>query len=239
MVENAGRRLLARATVIRRRSGQNIHVTDDNITQCMHEIRDALGSESRHLLRTVRRRGYIFDAGVVRRQSDSSGQVGAVNEAGRSPGVTACVGSSISPAIPLSVLVLPLRGRHGSDAHERFSAHITADILTDLVRYLRILAPGEAQVLFQDERSAYRQATPGECQADYLLRGTVQGMRRASVNLQLIHRASEVCIWADRFEPGDPSGRTARLMHEISATLLRDVERRLDAVVLNTGSNGA
>ena len=46
-------------------------------------------------------------------------------------------------------------------------------VLTDLVEVSEILAPGEAQVLFQDERSAYRQATPGECQADYLLRGTV------------------------------------------------------------------
>jgi adenylate cyclase len=228
MVENAGL-LLARATILET-LWPNIHVTDDNITQCIHEIRDALGRESRHLLQTVRRRGYIFNVAVVRQQSDFFVQAGGVDEAAPPLSAAACVGSSINRAVPLSVLVLPLRSRHGSDAHERLSACITADIVTDLVRYLGILAPGEAEVLFHDQRSAYRQAMPYECQANYLLRGTVQGTRQASVNLQLIHRASEVCIWAERFELCGSSGRTAQLAHTISAMLLWDAGRRLDAV---------
>jgi hypothetical protein len=53
MVENA-ELLLVRAKIMET-LWPNIHGTDDNITQCIHEIRDALGRESRQLLRTVPR----------------------------------------------------------------------------------------------------------------------------------------------------------------------------------------
>jgi DNA-binding winged helix-turn-helix (wHTH) protein/TolB-like protein/Flp pilus assembly protein TadD len=228
MVEHAGL-LLARATIMET-LWPNIHVTDDNITQCIHEIRDALGCESRHLLRTVPRRGYIFNAAIVRQQPKTFTEVGGVDGGAPSQCSAAGVGSGINRAVRLSVLVLPLRSRDGSEADERLAAHITADIVTDLVGYLRILAPGEAQVLFHDERSAHQQATLHESRADYLLRGTVQRTRRTSVNLQLIHRASELFVWADRSEPYGLKGHTARLTHQISAALLRDVGRRLDAL---------
>ena len=39
-------------------------VTDDSITQCLVEIRRALGDESRALVRTIPRRGYLFDVPV-------------------------------------------------------------------------------------------------------------------------------------------------------------------------------
>lgn len=36
-------------------------VTEDSLTQCIHEIRQALGPGAQHLLRTVPRRGYVLD----------------------------------------------------------------------------------------------------------------------------------------------------------------------------------
>lgn len=39
-------------------------VTDDSLTQCVHELRSALGDDGPALLRTVPRRGYRFDAEV-------------------------------------------------------------------------------------------------------------------------------------------------------------------------------
>jgi TolB-like protein/DNA-binding winged helix-turn-helix (wHTH) protein len=40
-------------------------VTDDSLTQCVHELRTALGDAGAVLLRTVPRRGYRFDAAVT------------------------------------------------------------------------------------------------------------------------------------------------------------------------------
>jgi class 3 adenylate cyclase/tetratricopeptide (TPR) repeat protein len=70
MVENAGR-LLTRETIMGA-LWPNLFVTDDNITQCVSDVRRALGPEAGHLLRTIPRRGYIFDATVVLQPCEAS-----------------------------------------------------------------------------------------------------------------------------------------------------------------------
>ena len=62
-VENAGR-LLDRETINRRIWG-DIVVSDDSITQCIGDIRRALGDEAQQILRTVPRRGYMMAAEVA------------------------------------------------------------------------------------------------------------------------------------------------------------------------------
>src|SRR3954469_24396682 len=42
-----------------------VSVTDDSITQCVTEIRRALGAEGAALLRTLPKRGYLLDAAVT------------------------------------------------------------------------------------------------------------------------------------------------------------------------------
>ncbi len=63
-VENAGR-LLDRDTIMGT-VWPDVFVTDDSITQCVGDIRRALGDEAQRLLRTVPRRGYLFAAKVSR-----------------------------------------------------------------------------------------------------------------------------------------------------------------------------
>jgi predicted ATPase/class 3 adenylate cyclase/DNA-binding winged helix-turn-helix (wHTH) protein len=64
LVENAGR-LLDRDTIMQA-VWPEVFVTDDSITQCIRDIRRALGDEEQRLLRTVPRRGYLFDVQVSR-----------------------------------------------------------------------------------------------------------------------------------------------------------------------------
>jgi TolB-like protein/DNA-binding winged helix-turn-helix (wHTH) protein/Tfp pilus assembly protein PilF len=45
-------------------------VTDDSLTQCLVEIRRVLGDEGRQIVKTVPRRGYLFDAPVTRLVGD-------------------------------------------------------------------------------------------------------------------------------------------------------------------------
>src|SRR6266849_2665613 len=40
------------------------HVTEDSLTQCVIEIRKALGDQEQQILKTVPRRGYLFQAKV-------------------------------------------------------------------------------------------------------------------------------------------------------------------------------
>ena len=49
-------------------------VTDDSLTQCIVEIRKALGDESRTVVRTVPRRGFIFDPPEATTTGHSTGE---------------------------------------------------------------------------------------------------------------------------------------------------------------------
>lgn len=64
LVENAGH-LLDRDTILNA-MWPDVIVGDDSITQCIRDIRRALGDEAKGLLRTVQRRGYLFAAPVSR-----------------------------------------------------------------------------------------------------------------------------------------------------------------------------
>jgi TolB-like protein/DNA-binding winged helix-turn-helix (wHTH) protein/Tfp pilus assembly protein PilF len=62
LVRNPGR-LIGREELLQAVWG-HAAVTDDSITQCLVEIRRVLGDESRALVRTIPRRGYLFDVPV-------------------------------------------------------------------------------------------------------------------------------------------------------------------------------
>jgi TolB-like protein/DNA-binding winged helix-turn-helix (wHTH) protein len=48
----------------------HLAVTDDSLTQCLVEIRRALGKDGRRIVQTVPRRGYLFEAPVTRLPAD-------------------------------------------------------------------------------------------------------------------------------------------------------------------------
>jgi hypothetical protein len=91
------------------------------------------------------------------------------------------------------------------------------------------LTPGHVQVSFHDDRLAHLQIPPRECQVDYVLRGSVQGMPCTSMSLQLIEALSGVCIWVERHELGGQDDPVARSVSDISIALIKDVGRRIEA----------
>ncbi len=64
LVENSGR-LISKNELIAA-VWPDTSVTDDSLVQCLIDIRRALGSEGQRIVRTVPRRGYLFDAEVRR-----------------------------------------------------------------------------------------------------------------------------------------------------------------------------
>ena len=82
LVENAGR-LLDRDAIMAA-VWPDVVVTDELITQCVRDIRKALGDEAQQLLKTVPKRGYLFAAQV----SPAEGHGGPARRApaGRHPG---------------------------------------------------------------------------------------------------------------------------------------------------------
>src|SRR5215469_16850392 len=73
LVENRGR-LLGKEELIRAVWGDS-SVTDNSLVQCLIEVRRALGDQNQALIRTVPRRGYIFDPPPATNGSADDGHV--------------------------------------------------------------------------------------------------------------------------------------------------------------------
>jgi adenylate cyclase len=248
LVENTGR-LLTRETIMET-LWPDLHVTEDNITQCAHDVRAALGPDLSSMLRTVRGRGYVFEAPDVTRepgvaaQGLGSGVFGTGEPhihvaaghppAGAARALTETSGAKSGTSIGLSVLMMPLRSLDGSKVGELVAERITADIFTDLARQLPVVAPGHVRILFQDDQPACSgHATTGRGvgrEVGYVLRGTVHDPHRPTVNLRLSDAETGACIWADRSELGGPCDEAVRLVRRISRSLVMDASRRVEAV---------
>jgi adenylate cyclase len=60
LVENAGR-LVSKDEIVKA-IWPNVIVTDESLTRCVSDVRLALGAAARRIIKTVPRRGYLFDA---------------------------------------------------------------------------------------------------------------------------------------------------------------------------------
>src|SRR4051794_26866869 len=110
----------------------DVVVSDESITQCVHDIRTVLGDEGQRVLRTVPRRGYRFDAEVAR-----AARAAAVTD---SPSPAETAGSQGPPA--------PER----SEPKEGQALPAAAPVLLELLRR------AHEQRLVHDRRHGYRDA---------------------------------------------------------------------------------
>jgi DNA-binding winged helix-turn-helix (wHTH) protein len=82
LAENAGR-VLSREAIMTA-LWPNLFVTENNVTQCIHDIRRVLGSEANQTLQTLPRRGYRFTSDVIAmpRRNPTLQSVSTIDECG-------------------------------------------------------------------------------------------------------------------------------------------------------------
>jgi DNA-binding winged helix-turn-helix (wHTH) protein len=94
----------------------NVHVGEDNLFQCVREIRSALGDDQRQMIKLVSGRGYLFDVDVSIGPADAPAPVAASKPApaGTAPVATAAATEAATemepPAAAGSRWPLGLRG---------------------------------------------------------------------------------------------------------------------------------
>jgi DNA-binding winged helix-turn-helix (wHTH) protein/tetratricopeptide (TPR) repeat protein len=182
LVENAGR--LLSYDEIMAALWPDIYVSENNVTQCMSDVRRALGPEAQQTLRTVCRRGYLFTASVTQEQKTT-----------RNPRV---VDDSIAfkkqtdpqnpvPATPARggpphIAVLPFRLFDDTILPSHISDGITADITCQLagLRELTVISHGSTHG-FRDPALDPREVGRG-LGAQYLVLGSI---RRSGDRLRL------------------------------------------------------
>jgi TolB-like protein len=178
------------------------YVTEDSITQCIRDIRRALGDEDAHLLRTMPRRGYML----------------TIAEA---PAAASPVQSAPVPPRPAErprVLVLPWENIGGDADQGYFADGLRADLVTDLTHFqdLHIVAAATADHPANGE--------PGW--ASYILSGSVRRAGgRIRVTVQLSDATTGISVWAERFDR--PLEDLFALQEDLTNHIAASVETRI------------
>lgn len=159
-------------------------VGDDSITQCVAEIRRALGEAGAELLRTLPKRGYLL-------------AVEAPAEAAAAP----AGGDAPAPVDRPSLAVLPFANL-GGDPEQEYLADGIADELTTALSRLRwffVIARGSA-FTYRGKVVDVRQVGR-ELGVRYVLEGSVRKAGgRVRITCELAEAETGHQVWSDRFE---------------------------------------
>lgn len=227
----------------------DVTVTEDSLTQCIRDIRLALGESGAGLLRTVPRRGYLFaDAAGWNGPADatelpqpnrlgwrhrmSSKLCAPVRWAMVVVAVAALTGTAwrwLGPGAPsiskASIAVLPFDNL-GDEATGRLASGITEDIITDLSRFREfdVIAQNSVRETHGDSATDIRDIGR-KFQVRYVLNGSIQHQGdRVRITSQLVDAVSGARVWADRWD------RPANDLFEVQTELSQTVAGKLSGI---------
>ena len=189
----------------------DVIVTDHVLTNCMGEVRQAIGDDDQAIIKTVPRRGYRFAAPVVH-----------VAVPGRAP--PASDSGLRSPPLPdrPSVAVLPFANLGDDPQQDYFSDGITGDITTELSRFSELLVIARnSSFQYKGKAVDIRQAAQ-ELGARYVVEGSIRRSgKRIRIAAQLIDAATGAHRWGERYD---------RQLHDVFA-VQDEVARAIVAII--------
>ena len=202
-------------------------VTDDSVTQCLVEIRRALGDESRSLVRTIPRRGYLFDVPVETLASPDSPPVASgapPRPRGNRPYAAAAIAGAVllgalawwaserhapEPApgeqriatLPKSIAVLPFVDMSPAQDPEHFGDGIAEEILNLLAQSpeLKVIARTSS---FSFKGASEDIATIGaKLGVSHVLEGSVRTAGgQVRVTAQLVSAQDSAHLWSQTYD---------------------------------------
>ncbi len=246
LAANAGR-LVSKDEIFEAVWGKTV-VTDDSLTQCLVEIRRALGDESREAIRTVPRRGYVFEFPVEEIAVSPAGDQPLAPDsakASRFPGwlpVTIGIAFAViavwwivtrdaddaaagDPQAPRanSIAVLAFADMSEGRDHEYFADGISEEILNLLTRIpgLRVVARTSS---FSFKGKDADIATIGKAlDVAYVLEGSVrQSGDQVRVTTQLVDATTSMHIWSETYDRSIDDLLTVQT--EIAASVARSLK---------------
>jgi len=247
LVENRGR-LLSKKELLDAIWGRTV-VTEGSLTQCLIDIRRALGDASRELVRTVPRRGYLFDVpvsevtaerpspGIAPRRGRRAIASGATIAMLAAAGLVAALGwlrpdpaaeSAAVPA-PRSIAVLPFADMSEGGGQAFLGEGIAEEILRTLAQSpdLHVIARTSAFSL-GDHDTTIRTARE-RLGVAYVLQGSVRRAGgRVRIGAQMVDAATGEQLWSETFDRHledvfeVQSGIAAAVAEALEATLSDD-----------------
>ncbi len=152
-----------------------VTVTEDSLTQCIREIRKALGDERQDIVRTISRRGYMLAA-----RADADG------------------GFAGQP----TVAILRFRNETDDPAQTPIVDGFAEDILNDLARFRTVTVLGRnSSFAVQRDSSLDARAIGERLGADYLVEGAIRrSEKRLQVTVRLLDAPGDLQLWSERYE---------------------------------------
>ncbi len=187
LVENAGR-LVPKDELISS-VWPNVTVADEALARCVSDVRAALDDNDQSIIKTIPRRGYVFNATVSRdgisRDSEIAGPVGV----------------AVRTAPPFSLVVLPFVSLGGDPADNSLADVITEGLTSFLSRIRDAFVIARSIALIYKGKAADARQVGRELGVRYVLEGSEQRSgKRVRVSAQLIDAQTGAHLWAERFD---------------------------------------
>lgn len=190
-------------------------VTDDALVQCICDIRRALHDDAQQLIKTVARRGYLFDAAILRQEPRGAAEVDASRDTDTTPANSRSLAAgSVDPLLArldqefarrLAIAVLPLANLTGDAEYEYVADALTENLITDLSRIRDSMVITPNSVFGYKGKSAPMSRVAGDLGVQYVLTGSLQGSRpQFRVSVQLAEAQTGANLWAERFDCEGP-----------------------------------
>ncbi|WPZ34026.1 winged helix-turn-helix domain-containing protein [Thalassobaculum sp. OXR-137] len=209
LVENLGQ-LVSRDRLIEA-VWPNVSVTDDSLTQCIADIRRAIGDGTREVLRTIPKRGFILQPASAPARPSSGPTVAPL------PPPTPAVAAAFprvaahhwSEDLLPTIAVIPLRARDagsGSVAEEVVGEVVAEEIIYALSRSQELYVVSRLSATYFRSRDASLEEIGRTLSADYVISGTMMGdADRVLLGLEFAESETGRILWADRVETTLPS----------------------------------
>ena len=157
----------------------NAVVTEGSLSQCVAELRAALGDQGDSLIKTVARQGYRFDSEV------------------RADSTPAAAPTQDKP----SIAVLPFENISGDPEQEYFADGLADEIITALSRIRSFFVIARNSSFVYKGRAVDVKQVGHELGVRYLLEGSVRNAgSRVRITGRLVDATTGAHIWADRFD---------------------------------------
>ena len=214
LLENHGR-LVTRSQLQRTVWGDSI-VTDGSLTQCLIDIRKAIGDVDKTIIRTVPRRGFVFDAPVevVSDGSICSSSTTAVSTPteGRKMLFVLCLltfavlslyfskGWRPTPGVS-SIAVLSFENKSEDPAQEYFSDGVSEELLNLLVKVPQLRVTSRSSSFSFKGKGIDAQTIARHLGVAHVVEGTVRRTDdRVRVTAQLTEASSGTLLWSQIYE---------------------------------------
>ncbi len=219
---------------------KNTAVTDDSITQCIVEIRRVLGDADHTMIRTVPRRGFVFEMPVTERHAMNAEPpplAKAGGDSSRWRWIAAAMlifvvvaglwtvlrdadpPTSQPPEVTASIAVLAFTDMTADGDRQYFGDGIAEEILNHLAQIpeLRVISRSSS-FLFRDDPDI--PVIADELGVDFILEGSVRGAGDdLRVTAQLINAETNAHVWAESYDHQTSLENLIAVQNEIAASV--------------------